>query len=65
MPQCLWDISKEILCHVRRRENGIIKVGKDLRDHLVQPSTPPHHAQKPMALSATSPWFWNTSRDGD
>ena len=42
----------------------IIQVGKDLSDPQVQPQ-PTQPCPLPTSLSATSPWFWNTSRDGD
>jgi len=45
-------------------DHRIIKVGKDLSDHLVQPST--YHQYFPaMLLTVTSSHFLNTSRDGD
>jgi len=40
----------------------IVEVGKDLSDHQVQAQPNP---PCPLSLSATSPQFWNTSRDGD
>jgi len=42
--------------------HSIIKVGKDLQDHLVQLQPIP---TMPTSLSATSPRFLDTSRDGD
>ena len=43
---------------------GIIPVWKGLLDHPVQPQPNPP-CPLPMSPGATSPWLWNTSRDGD
>ena len=46
------------------RNHRIIKVGKELQDHQVQPqSTPP--CPLTMSLNVTYPRFLNTSRGGD
>jgi len=52
-----------ILCwHLQTHRT--IQVRKDLSDPQVQPPPIPPHSLT-TALTATSPWPWNTSRDGD
>ena len=47
-----------------RHRIRIVEVGQDLSDPQAQPQpTPP--CPLPTALSATSPWLWDTSVDGN
>ena len=41
-----------------------VQVRNDLQDPQAQPQ-PTLTMPTAMSLSATSPWFWSTSRDGD
>lgn len=46
-------------------DHRIIKVGQDLQDYQIQPSTEYHHDHKTILQSAIFTNFFNTSRDGE